>query len=83
MRSRRHHGAWALALMLALLPLSGEAADPESKPAAGDSDAAAQSADESSAVEADESTGQEQPAEPFVPSESISADSAISFPVDI
>jgi len=72
-----------LVLLLALLPFTDATADPESKPAEGVSGAAGQPADESSAEKADESAGQEQPAEPFVPSETISADGAISFPVDI
>jgi len=75
MRNRSFSGAWVLALLLALSPINDAAADPESNPA--------QPVDESSAEKADESAGQEQPEEPFVPSETISADGAISFPVDI
>ena len=79
MRNRSCHGAWVLALLLALPPINDAAADPESTPA--------QPVDESSAEKADKGgggkAGQEQPEEPFVPSETISADSAVSFPVDI
>jgi len=72
-----------LALLLVMPPINDAAADPESKPAQRDSGVPAQPVDESSAEKADESAGQEQPEEPFVPSETISADGAVSFPVDI
>jgi hypothetical protein len=83
-RLRIRGAAPALVLALALGCLTPAFADPASKPQAGGSTeppaaSTKTSHGSESAAGGAESTGPE----PFVPSEKISADSAISFPVDI
>ncbi len=72
----------ALALILASAPghLAGPYADPASKPESGKT---AESSSESAGKEPAPGGSEPSGPEPFVPSEKISADSAISFPVDI
>ncbi len=79
--------AFAAVLLLVLLSFVHAMADPVSEPGSSDSATPAQPPSDSSISEPGEKPveggGEESPAEPFVPSETISADSAISFPVDI
>ena len=79
--------AFAAVLLLVLLSFVYAMADPVSEPGSGDSTAPAQLPSDSSIGEPGEKSaeggGNTRPADPFVPSETISADSAISFPVDI
>lgn len=87
-RLRTRAVAPALVLALALGYLTAPHADPASQPEAGKTaepsprpanESAEGSAGKESAAGGSEASGPE----PFVPSEKISADSAISFPVDI
>ncbi len=79
--------AFAAVLLLVLLSFVHAVADPVSEPGSGDSATPAQPPSDSSISEPSEKPaedgGNTQPADPFIPSETISADSAISFPVDI
>lgn len=79
--------ALALALSLTLGSLPGAHADPASKPdagGAGDTTEQSSGSAEGSAGKASaEGDGESSGPEPFIPSEKISADSAVSFPVDI
>lgn len=77
----------AVALLLTLLGTlvvhpTDLSADPPPDAQSAGTQPAAESADESSQRASSEGKGQE-PQKPFVPSESISADSAVAFPVDI
>ena len=79
--------ALVAALLLTFVSLPGAYADPAASPQQGGTDEAAGSspapAQSAAGEDPDEGgTGASGP-EPFVPSEKISADSAISFPVDI
>ncbi len=85
MRNESRIGTLALLLVLALVPFAHAIADPASKPESGEP-VTATSAESSNTVGKEkpaEDSGEESPVDPFVPSETISADSAISFPVDI
>jgi len=79
--------AFAAVLLLVLLSFVHAMADPISEPASSNSTTPAQPSSEPSISEPGEKSAEggenTQPAAPFVPSETISADSAISFPVDI
>ncbi len=79
--------AFAAVLMLVLLSFVHAMADPVSEPGSGNPATPAQPPSDSSISEPGEKSaeggGSTQPADPFIPSETISADSAISFPVDI
>ncbi len=85
MRNEFRTAALVLSLLLALVPFVQGIADPVSEPGSGN--AAAQPPSDSSISEAGEKSAEggekTRPAEPFIPSETISADSAIAFPVDI
>ncbi len=87
MRINTRTRAFAAVLLLVLLSFVYAMADPVSEPGSGNSTAPAQLPSDSSISEPGEKSaegaGNIQPAVPFVPSETISADSAISFPVDI
>ncbi len=78
---------FAAVLLLVLLSVVHAMADPVSEPGSGNSITPAQPPSDSSISEPGEKSaeggGEESPAEPFIPSETISADSAIPFPVDI
>ena len=77
----------AMALLLVLVPFIPAIADPASEPERGDPGTTTETQSESSNAtrngEPAEGDAGESPAAPFIPSETISADSAISFPVDI
>ncbi len=87
MRNKFRTAALALSLLLTLVPFVQGIADPVSEPGSSNATAPAQLPSDSSISEPGEKSaeggGNTQPADPFVPSETISADSAISFPVDI
>ena len=87
MRNEFRTAALALSLLLALVPFVQGIADPVSEPGSGNATAPAEPPSDSSISEAGEKSAEggekTRPAEPFVPSETISADSAIAFPVDI
>ncbi len=87
MRNEIRTAALALSLLLTLVPFVQGIADPVSEPGSSNSTAPAQLPSDSSISEPGEKSaeggGDTRPADPFVPSETISADSAISFPVDI
>ncbi len=87
MRNESRIGALALSLLLALVPFAHAMADPVSEPGSGNTTAPAQLPSDSSISEPGEKSaeggGNTRPAEPFVPSETVSSDSAVSFPVDI
>ena len=87
MRIDLRRGVSLVALLLGLLSFVHVCADPVADGATGDTETAAPSGSDSSAGESgDKSTQDDEdkvPAEPFIPSEKISADSAVSFPVDI
>lgn len=87
MQNSHRAGALALALVLTAAPVAPAASDPATAPQSERAQAAGDSRQRSSGAASSQppAAGSEQvkPAEPFVPSESISADSAISFPVDI
>lgn len=71
------------AIALLQLPFAQVRADPEATADTGKTEAPAEKSSKSAGDKAATESTSEAPAEPFVPSESISADSAISFPVDI
>jgi hypothetical protein len=75
--------ALLLALLLVMVPFIHAIADPASEPESGNPGAVTETQEESSNASGNEKPAEESPEEPFVPSETISADSAISFPVDI
>ncbi len=87
MRNEFRTAALALSLLLTLAPFVQGIADPVSEPGSSSSTAPAQRPSDSSISEPGEKSaeggGNTRPAEPFVPSETVSADSAVSFPVDI
>jgi hypothetical protein len=87
MRNKFATATLALSLLLTLVPFVQGMADPVSEPDSGNATAPGKPPSDSSSTgtgekstEASENT---QPAAPFIPSETISADSAIAFPVDI
>jgi len=87
MRTKHRIGALVLVLLLVWTAFGGALADPASQPASGNTapltETQLESSDASRNAGSREGDRQETPAEPFVPSESVSADSAVSFPVDI
>lgn len=85
MRSKFRLGVVVLTLPLLLLPVIGAIADPATPSAEGKTDTATQSRSKSQNQKKSpaKSAGKESPADTFTPSETISADSAVSFPVDI
>jgi hypothetical protein len=86
MLNRLHDRAAALAVVFALAVgcVTSAYADPESKPDAVETAEPSSGTAEGSAGKESTAVGTESSGpEPFVPSEKISADSAISFPVDI
>jgi len=87
MRNDAHTRAFAAVLLLVLLSFVYAMADPVSELGSSNSSTPAQPPSDSSISEPGEKSaeggGETAPADPFVPSETISADSAISFPVDI
>ena len=72
-------------LALVVLPFIGAIADPATRSQKGNADTVTQSQPKSQDPAEKEKTaaGEEPPVDPFIPSETISADSAVSFPVDI
>lgn len=87
MRNDARTRAFAAVLLLVLLSFVHAMADPDSEPGSSNSATPAQPPSDSSISEPGEKSaeggGNTQPTEPFIPSETISADSAIPFPVDI
>lgn len=87
MRNEFRTAALALSLLLALIPFAQGIADPVSEPGSGDATAPSEPSSDSSIREPGEKSAEggenTRPTDPFVPSETISADSAIAFPVDI
>ena len=85
MRSKFRLGVVVLTLPLLLLSGIGVIADPATPSAEGKTDTATQSQSKSQNQKkaTDASAGEESPTDTFTPSETISADSAVSFPVDI
>ena len=75
----------AAALLLAALPFAYATADPASEPGSGNSNTVSQPPVETPTTQPGKTPaeGGDNKTEPFIPSESISADSAVSFPVDI
>lgn len=75
------------ALLLVMMPFVQAPADPAAGPDGTDAGPAVEAGAGASADDRDgqsaEGGDETVPAEPFIPSESISADSAVSFPVDI
>ena len=87
MRNEYRIGTLGLLLLLALAPFIHAIADPASESESGGPVTTTETRPESSNGVPNrkpaEVSREEAPADPFVPSETISADSAISFPVDI
>ena len=77
----------ALAFLLTVTPVTPALSDPETTAQSGGAQTAGEAPPRSSGASSSQPPAadgaQVKPADPFVPSESISADSAISFPVDI
>ena len=72
-------------LLLLMVPSSQVVADPVSDPDGSASSTPAETPSSSSTADGDKKSteGSGSPVEPFIPTETIPADSAISFPVDI
>jgi len=87
MRNESRVTALAIVLLLVLVPFVNAIAQPASGSESGNPGTVTETQAESPPATRNEERGEgvaeESPAEPFIPSESISADSAISFPVDI
>jgi len=85
MRNNARLRVLALVLPLVVLPFSGAPADPVTQPEKDEGDAATQSQPEfpGPAQREEPAAGKQSPVDSFIPSETISADSAVSFPVDI
>jgi hypothetical protein len=87
MRTRYQFGALVLTVLLTAAPVSRALSDPATTPKGEPAQPAAETRPRSPSATSSESSAaggaEVKPADPFVPSESISADSAISFPVDI
>jgi len=86
MPNRRYTSVLVVAMVCMLAPLAGAFADPTVTSGDGTTDNTemqAESSSSSSGEETETPDNVEKPTKSFIPSESISADSAISFPVDI
>ena len=91
MRNKSRLGFLALVLPLVLLTFTGAIADPATQPEKGDADTVTQTQSEAQAKSQNPTQKKkpasggddESPTDTFTPSETISADSAVSFPVDI
>jgi hypothetical protein len=87
MRNESRVTALAIALLSVLVPFVHAVAGPASESESGNPGVVTETQAESPPATRNEERGEgvaeELPAKPFIPSESISADSAISFPVDI
>ena len=87
MRNRPRIGGLSLVLLLVLVPCIHAIADPVAAQGSGDSEKAVvtqpEASDTAQPGEPSPGVGEISPSEPFIPSETISADSAVSFPVDI
>jgi hypothetical protein len=87
MRNRSRLGVLVLALPLVVAPFAGAIAGPATQPEKDGADTQTQSQPKSQNPAEKKKpaggAGKESPIEPFIPSETISADSAVSFPVDI
>lgn len=85
MRNKSRLRVLALVLPLVAAPFIGATADPATQPERGNAGTVTQSRPKSEdPVQKEKSApGDESPVDPFIPSETISADSAVSFPVDI
>lgn len=87
MRTEHRTGALVLLALLVWNPFANVYADAATESEGGKSGPVTETQTESSnasrKAEPGESDREETPAEPFIPSESVSADSAVSFPVDI
>ena len=87
MRIDARIGLFVAVSLLALLPLVHPAADPAPESESTVSSTSEEAPSGSSSADGDkkdaEGDGKTSPLDPFVPTESIPADSAVSFPVDI
>ena len=87
MQNSHRAAALALAFLLTATPVTPALSDPQTTAKSGDAQTTGEPPPPSSGASSTQSPAaddaQVKPADPFVPSESISADSAISFPVDI
>ena len=85
MRNKSRLRVLVLVLPLVVVPCIGATADPAIQSQKGNADTVTQSQPKSQAPAEKEKSaaGEESPVDPFIPSETISADSAVSFPVDI
>jgi len=85
MRNKFRLGVVVLTLSLFLLPGIGAIADPATPPGQEKTDPATQSQSKPQNQKKSPATsaGKESPTDTFTPSETISADSAVSLPVDI
>lgn len=87
MRNKPRIRVLSLVLLLVLTPCIHAIADPVAEPASGNPVTAAETQPEASDTvqqgKPSPGGGEISPSEPFIPSETISADSAVSFPVDI
>lgn len=87
MRNKYRIGAFVVMSLFVLIPLNRAIADPVSEPESSRPGSVTETQTESTDASPREKSGERDtkatPADPFIPSESISADSAISFPVDI
>ena len=72
-----------LAAAILLLTFAYAPADPASDESEGESDRTAQPSSETSTTEPGRRSAEAGDIKPFVPSEAISPDSAVAFPVDI
>jgi hypothetical protein len=74
---------FAAALLLISITFVSATADPVADPNAGNTDTPAQSPSETPTTDPGKTPAEGGDNQPFIPSETISADSAIAFPVDI
>ena len=76
-----------LVLLRVLVPCTHAIADPVAAQGSGDPEKSAvtqpEASDTAQPGKPSPGAGESSPSEPFIPSETISADSAVSFPVDI
>jgi hypothetical protein len=87
MRNKPRIEALSLVLLLVLVPCIHAMADPVAEPGSGNPSTAAETQPEASDTaqpgKPSPGVGEISPSEPFIPSETISTGSAVSFPVDI
>ena len=87
MRNKQRIGGLSLVLLVVLVPCTHAIADPVAAQGSGDPEKAAvtqpEASDTAQPGKPPPGVGEISQSEPFIPSETISADSAVSFPVDI